>query len=140
MIHPESEGSTQGYPLDSIEVLSHGPNDALHYPPQPLKVDPDGFEGYLKMEVKVFKITFSHSSQDKGTSSSLKSMITTSNHKLMIEVKDHELKTKGKAKYARFTPSAVTTDSRQNREHQWYFAHERLEYIGVHVNDDSESS
>ncbi|GJW29188.1 hypothetical protein Tco_0046063 [Tanacetum coccineum] len=46
---------------------------------------------------KVFKITFSHSSQDKGTSSSLKSMITTSNHKLMIEVKDYELKTKDKA-------------------------------------------
>ncbi|GKD60321.1 hypothetical protein Tco_1297830 [Tanacetum coccineum] len=51
----------------------------------------------LKMEVKVLKIIFSHSSQDKGTSSSLKSMITTSNHKLMIEVKDYELKTKDKA-------------------------------------------
>ncbi|GJR51535.1 hypothetical protein Tco_1402056 [Tanacetum coccineum] len=54
-----------------------------------------------KMEVKVFKITFSHSSQDKGTSSSLKLMITASNHKLMIEVKDYELKTKDKAYYAR---------------------------------------
>ncbi|GKD06575.1 hypothetical protein Tco_1181549, partial [Tanacetum coccineum] len=43
------------------------------------------------------KITFSHSRQDKGTSSSLKSMITTSIHKLMIEVKDYELKTKVKA-------------------------------------------
>ncbi|GKA42010.1 hypothetical protein Tco_0734670 [Tanacetum coccineum] len=50
-----------------------------------------------KMDVKVLKITFSHSSQDKGTSSSLKSMITTSNHKLMIEVKDYEMKTKDKA-------------------------------------------
>ncbi|GJU78325.1 hypothetical protein Tco_1275395 [Tanacetum coccineum] len=50
-----------------------------------------------KMEVKVFKITFSHSSQDKGTRSLLKSMITTSNHKLIIEVKDYELKTKVKA-------------------------------------------
>ncbi|GJY69347.1 hypothetical protein Tco_0472329 [Tanacetum coccineum] len=48
-------------------------------------------------DLKVFKITFSHSSQDKGISSSLKSMITTSNHKLMIEVKDYELKTKDKA-------------------------------------------
>ncbi|GKB32439.1 hypothetical protein Tco_0871840 [Tanacetum coccineum] len=48
-------------------------------------------------DLKVFKITFSHSRQDKGTSSSLKSMITTSNHKLMIEVKDYELKTKDKA-------------------------------------------
>ncbi|GJY62302.1 hypothetical protein Tco_0462959 [Tanacetum coccineum] len=103
-----------------------------------VSVDPHGFEGYLKMEVKtsatlisyvlleatrsrrhkfmrwqslhdgetrlclvddlkVFKITFSHSSQDKGTSSHQKSMITTSNHKLMIEVKDYELKTKVKA-------------------------------------------
>ncbi|GKA96247.1 hypothetical protein Tco_0818342, partial [Tanacetum coccineum] len=73
-------------------------------------VNPYEFEEYLKMEVKdgesrlclvddlkEFKITFSHSSQDKGTSSSLKSMITTSNHKLMIEVKDYELKTKDKA-------------------------------------------
>ncbi|GJR86964.1 hypothetical protein Tco_0210975 [Tanacetum coccineum] len=47
--------------------------------------------------LKVFKITISHSRQDKGTSSSLKSMITTSNHKLMIEVKDYELKTKVEA-------------------------------------------
>ncbi|GJW78202.1 hypothetical protein Tco_0139884 [Tanacetum coccineum] len=46
---------------------------------------------------KVFKITISHSRQDKGTRSSLKSMITTSNHKLMIEVKDYELKTKVEA-------------------------------------------
>ncbi|GJT65202.1 hypothetical protein Tco_1016682 [Tanacetum coccineum] len=45
----------------------------------------------------VFKITFLHTSQDKGTSSSLKSMITTSIHKSMIEVKDYELKTKVKA-------------------------------------------
>ncbi|GJX60768.1 hypothetical protein Tco_0292158 [Tanacetum coccineum] len=47
-------------------------------------------------DLKMFKITFSNSSQDKGTSSSLKSMITTSNHKLMIEVKDYEFKTKEK--------------------------------------------
>ncbi|GJV27551.1 retrovirus-related pol polyprotein from transposon TNT 1-94 [Tanacetum coccineum] len=48
-------------------------------------------------DLKVFKITFSHSSQNKGTSSSLKSMITTSIHKLMNKVKDCELKTNGKA-------------------------------------------
>ncbi|GJU46153.1 hypothetical protein Tco_1203419 [Tanacetum coccineum] len=53
-------------------------------------------------KLKVFKNTFSHLSQDKGTSSSLKSMITTSNQKLMIEVKDYELKTKDKAYYVRF--------------------------------------
>ncbi|GKE92132.1 hypothetical protein Tco_1573227, partial [Tanacetum coccineum] len=38
MIQPEPEGSTQGYPLSSVEVLSHGPSDAMHNPPQPLKV------------------------------------------------------------------------------------------------------
>ncbi|GJY13501.1 hypothetical protein Tco_0382810 [Tanacetum coccineum] len=37
-----------------------------------------------------------HSSQDKGTSSHQKSIITTSNHKLMIEVNDYELKTEVK--------------------------------------------
>ncbi|GJT22346.1 hypothetical protein Tco_0892283 [Tanacetum coccineum] len=35
--------------------------------------------------------------QVNGTSSSLKSMITTTIHKLMIEVKDYEIKTKVKA-------------------------------------------
>ncbi|GJR68343.1 hypothetical protein Tco_0014408 [Tanacetum coccineum] len=85
-------------------------------------VDPHGFEDYIKMNMerrsvkvkelqercnvkafqvdksrKVFKITFSHASQDKGTSSSLKSMITTLIHKLMTEVKDYELKTNGKS-------------------------------------------
>ncbi|GKA73351.1 hypothetical protein Tco_0779653 [Tanacetum coccineum] len=38
MIQPEPEGSTQGYLLDRVEVLSHRPNDAVHNPPQPLKV------------------------------------------------------------------------------------------------------
>ncbi|GJW07638.1 hypothetical protein Tco_1570061 [Tanacetum coccineum] len=46
---------------------------------------------------KVFKITISHSRQDKEIRSSLKSMITTSHHKLMIEVKEYELKTKVEA-------------------------------------------
>ncbi|GJV81267.1 hypothetical protein Tco_1517137 [Tanacetum coccineum] len=32
MIHPEPEGSTQGYPLVSVEVLSHGPSDVMHNP------------------------------------------------------------------------------------------------------------
>ncbi|GJS95250.1 hypothetical protein Tco_0802218 [Tanacetum coccineum] len=40
---------------------------------------------------------FSQTSQDKGTSSSLKSNITTTIHKFKIEVKDYELKTKVKA-------------------------------------------
>ncbi|GKD46669.1 hypothetical protein Tco_1271314, partial [Tanacetum coccineum] len=60
-------------------------------------VDTHGIEGYLKMEVKVFTIIFSHSRQDKEQAQDLKPMITTSNHKLMIEVKDYELKTEVKA-------------------------------------------
>ncbi|GKD33502.1 hypothetical protein Tco_1249011 [Tanacetum coccineum] len=39
----------------------------------------------------------SHSRQAKEQAQDLKSMITTSNHKLMIEVKDYELKTKVEA-------------------------------------------
>ncbi|GKD69957.1 hypothetical protein Tco_1324047, partial [Tanacetum coccineum] len=39
----------------------------------------------------------SHSRQDKEQAQDLKSMITTSNHKLMIEVKDYEDKTKVEA-------------------------------------------
>ncbi|GJU06295.1 hypothetical protein Tco_1122725 [Tanacetum coccineum] len=45
----------------------------------------------------VSRCSRSHSRQDKETSSSLKSMITTLIHKLMIEVKDYELKTKVKS-------------------------------------------
>ncbi|GJY36830.1 hypothetical protein Tco_0422208 [Tanacetum coccineum] len=92
-------------------------------------VDPYGFEGYLKMEVKklpslcdirscsrsdgsvklknfkkdatlkLFKSTNqercsrSHSRQAKEQAQDLKSTITTLNHKLIIEVKDYELKT-----------------------------------------------
>ncbi|GKA42516.1 retrovirus-related pol polyprotein from transposon TNT 1-94 [Tanacetum coccineum] len=72
IIQPEPEGSTQGYPLASVEVLSHGPSDAMHNHSLSLKskdfvsklteiayisinlslrVDPQGFEGNLKMEV-----------------------------------------------------------------------------------------
>ncbi|GJY39744.1 hypothetical protein Tco_0426108 [Tanacetum coccineum] len=40
MIQPEPEGSTQGYPLVSVEVL---------------RLDPHGFKGYLKIEVKYYK-------------------------------------------------------------------------------------
>ncbi|GJR94310.1 hypothetical protein Tco_0266484 [Tanacetum coccineum] len=43
------------------------------------------------------KSYFSQTSQDKGTSSSLKSKITITIHKFKIEVKDFELKTKVKA-------------------------------------------
>nr|GEU44470.1 hypothetical protein [Tanacetum cinerariifolium] len=38
MIQPEPEGSTQGYPLVSVEVLRHDTKR--------VKVDPHGFEGY----------------------------------------------------------------------------------------------
>ncbi|GJW63944.1 hypothetical protein Tco_0115828 [Tanacetum coccineum] len=48
-------------------------------------------------DLTVLKITLSQTSQDKGTSSSLKSKITTTIHKLKIEVKNYELRTKDKA-------------------------------------------
>ncbi|GJV99723.1 hypothetical protein Tco_1554975 [Tanacetum coccineum] len=89
VVLPEHQSDTQVITVKMEILLEPTSNKLL--------VDPYRFEGYLKMEVKVFKITFSHSSQAKGTSSSLKSMITTSIHKLMIEVKDYELKTKVKA-------------------------------------------
>ncbi|GJW42521.1 hypothetical protein Tco_0071320 [Tanacetum coccineum] len=53
--------------------------------------------------LKLFKSTNqercsrSHSRQAKEQAQDLKSMITTSNHKLMIEVKDYKLKTKVEA-------------------------------------------
>ncbi|GJR59209.1 hypothetical protein Tco_1501371 [Tanacetum coccineum] len=48
-------------------------------------------------DLTVLKITLSQTSQDKGTSWSLKSKITTTIHKLKIEVKNYELRTKDKA-------------------------------------------
>ncbi|GKB98162.1 reverse transcriptase domain-containing protein [Tanacetum coccineum] len=48
-------------------------------------------------DLKVLKIPLSLINEDKGTRSSLESMITTSIHKLMIDVKDYKLKTKVKA-------------------------------------------
>ncbi|GJY29750.1 hypothetical protein Tco_0405517 [Tanacetum coccineum] len=47
MIQPEPEGSTQGYPLVSVEVLSHGPSDAKHNPPLPLKVSQQTLVSFL---------------------------------------------------------------------------------------------
>ncbi|GJZ59308.1 hypothetical protein Tco_0615124 [Tanacetum coccineum] len=95
-------GVTRWFALIVLSALRRSDNENM--------VDPHGFEGIYKDgdgdgklrlclvdDLKVFKITFSHSSQDKATSSHLKSMITTSNHKLMIEVKDYELKTEEKA-------------------------------------------
>ncbi|GJY03628.1 hypothetical protein Tco_0369568 [Tanacetum coccineum] len=56
-----------------------------------IQVDPHGFEGYIKMEVKVFKE--SHSRQDEEQAQDLKSMINTSIHKIEV----YELMTKDKA-------------------------------------------
>ncbi|GJY38383.1 hypothetical protein Tco_0424747 [Tanacetum coccineum] len=176
MIQPEPEGSTQGYPLDSVEVLRsiitdskvtptkhgrmtnpysssrfvancfisgiykegrgvkefqrsfcHSDTERLSQSDEVLKLKNFKKDATLNLfkstnqemyehvgpivtslqdgekklclvdDLKVFKITFSHTSQDKGTSSSLKSMITTSIHKLMIEGNDYKLKTNGKA-------------------------------------------
>ncbi|GJU75643.1 hypothetical protein Tco_1272713 [Tanacetum coccineum] len=47
MIQSEPDGSTQGYPLVSVEVLSHGPSDAKHNPSQPLKVSQQTLVSFL---------------------------------------------------------------------------------------------
>ncbi|GJT75635.1 hypothetical protein Tco_1042360 [Tanacetum coccineum] len=132
MIQPEPERSTQGYPLDSVEVLRFYTSAGNPVKEILLKLNlPDHSEKVLKLNnfkkdvtLKLFKSTNqeryehvgpevtssqdgndykmakrdyawlmiswcsrSHSSQDKGISSNLKSMITTSNHKLKIEDK-----------------------------------------------------
>ncbi|GJW75956.1 hypothetical protein Tco_0137638 [Tanacetum coccineum] len=109
MIQPGPEGSTQGYPLVSVEVLRFDTSAGNPVKEILLKLNlPDhrifkygGEDGEMRLclvdDLKVLKITFSLSSQDKATSSHLKSMITTSNQKLMIEVKDYKLKTEVKA-------------------------------------------
>ncbi|GKC42375.1 hypothetical protein Tco_1060097 [Tanacetum coccineum] len=60
-----------------------------------VSVNPHGFEGISKDGDG--EAQGSHACQDKRTSLNTKSMITTSNHKLMMEVKDYELKTEVKA-------------------------------------------
>ncbi|GJV38262.1 hypothetical protein Tco_1410739 [Tanacetum coccineum] len=62
MIQPEPEGSTQGYPLVSVEVLSLDSNTTAGYPVEKIllkliylgsQVNPHGFEGYVKWWVEV---------------------------------------------------------------------------------------
>ncbi|GJR49763.1 retrovirus-related pol polyprotein from transposon TNT 1-94 [Tanacetum coccineum] len=57
MIQPEPEGSTQGYPLVSVEVLSHGPSDAMHNP-LPATQSQKDFVSKLT-EIHSFLLTFS---------------------------------------------------------------------------------
>ncbi|GKA79896.1 hypothetical protein Tco_0786492 [Tanacetum coccineum] len=137
MIQPEPEGSTQGYPLVSVEVLRFDTLAGNPFKEILLKLNlPDHRILNDGGEVKEFQRSFhhsdnkrlsrsdevltlknfkkdatlklfksknqercsrSHSRQDKEQAQDLKSMITTSNHKLMIEVKDYELKTKVEA-------------------------------------------
>ncbi|GKB63996.1 hypothetical protein Tco_0920182 [Tanacetum coccineum] len=104
MIQPEPEGSTQGYLLDSVEVLRFYTSAGNPVKEILLKLNlPDhrsiltDSKEYIKVVMEVFKITFTYKLKIKEQAQDLKSMITTSIHKLMIEVKDYELKTKVKA-------------------------------------------
>ncbi|GJS01759.1 hypothetical protein Tco_0318267 [Tanacetum coccineum] len=141
MIQPEPEGSTQGYPLDSVEVLSikvnefqrsfcHSDTERRSRSDKVLKLKNFKKDATLKLfkstnqeryehvgpevtssqDGKVNKMakrdyawlmisrcSRSHSRQAKEQAQDLKSMITTSNHKLMIKVKDYEHKTKVEA-------------------------------------------
>ncbi|GJX91015.1 hypothetical protein Tco_0344341 [Tanacetum coccineum] len=97
MIQPEPEGSTQGYPLDSVEVLRYDTkgekvrirNNAILEQTQQgisheVSVDPHGFEGYLKMEVKkMTRETEVHKFNDDTLMRDLE--------KLDFRVKDYEL-------------------------------------------------
>ncbi|GJV27772.1 hypothetical protein Tco_1384220 [Tanacetum coccineum] len=140
MIQPEPEGSTQGYSLISVEVLSqrsfhHSDTERRSRSDEVLKlknfkkdatlklfkstnqeryehVSPEvtsSQDGKVNKMVKrdyawlmISRCSRSHSRQAKEQAQDLKSTITTSNHKLMIEVKDYELKTKVEAQYAKF--------------------------------------
>ncbi|GJQ88943.1 hypothetical protein Tco_0000082 [Tanacetum coccineum] len=167
MIQPEPEGSTQGYPLVSVEVLRfntlagnpvkeillklnlpdhrilkdggevnefqrsfyHSDTECRSRSDEVLKLNNFKKDATLKLlkstnqeryehvgpevislqDGKVNKMekrdyawlisrcSRSHSRQAKEQAQDLKSMITTSNHKLMIEVKNYELKTKVEA-------------------------------------------
>ncbi|GJT39617.1 hypothetical protein Tco_0939482 [Tanacetum coccineum] len=126
MIQPEPEGSTQGYPLVSVEVLRFYTSAGNPVKDIILKLNlpdhrklKDGGEGMSMLvqksqvhkmvksqdgemrlclvdDLKVFKITISLTTQDKGTSSCLKSKDTTTySQDKRHEV--YELKTKDKA-------------------------------------------
>ncbi|GJT36778.1 hypothetical protein Tco_0936643 [Tanacetum coccineum] len=91
-----------GTPDDCIKVkefqrsFRHSDTERLSRSDEVLKLNNFKKDASLKL----FKSTNqerSHSRQDKEQAQDLKSMITTSNHKLMIEVKDYEHKTKVEA-------------------------------------------
>ncbi|GJT48185.1 hypothetical protein Tco_0974342 [Tanacetum coccineum] len=113
IIQPEPEGSTQGYPLVSVEVLSdkvlkskefqrsfhHSDTERLSRSDEVLKLKNFKKDATLKLfkSTNQERCSRSHSRQAKEQAQYLKSMITTSNHKLTIEVKDYKLKTKVEA-------------------------------------------
>ncbi|GJV73575.1 hypothetical protein Tco_1493570 [Tanacetum coccineum] len=106
MIQPEPEGSTQGYLLVSVEVLRFNTSAGNPVKEILLKLNlPDHKSILTDLKVTPTRhgrmtkpcVQRSHSRQAKEQAQDLTSMITTSNHKLMIEVKDYKLKTKVKA-------------------------------------------
>ncbi|GKA76726.1 hypothetical protein Tco_0783187 [Tanacetum coccineum] len=98
MIQPEPEGSTQGYLLVSVEVLRFYTSAGNPVKDILLKLNlPDHRNIYKDGHGGVQDHIFTYKSKIKEQAEDLKSMITTSIRKLMIEVKDYELKTKVEA-------------------------------------------
>ncbi|GJT27844.1 hypothetical protein Tco_0908119 [Tanacetum coccineum] len=86
MIQPEPEGSTQGYPLVSVEVLSHGPSDAMHNPPKPLKVSQQTLVSFLT-EITHISIDFlipKHQSDMQVFTMTMEILLEPTSNKLMV--------------------------------------------------------
>ncbi|GKE05792.1 hypothetical protein Tco_1397810 [Tanacetum coccineum] len=84
MIQPEPEGSTQGYPLDSVEVLSHGPSDAMHKP-LPATQSQKDFVSKLT-EIHSFLLTFSlRNVRVNSFTMKMEILLEPTSNKLMVE-------------------------------------------------------
>ncbi|GJR26114.1 hypothetical protein Tco_1102346 [Tanacetum coccineum] len=98
MIQPEPEGSTQGYPLVSAEVLSHGPSDAKLNPPQPLKVSQQTLVSFLTeiTHISINFLTPKHAEFDESNANVLERFYTSAGNPvkeilLKLNLSDHRI-------------------------------------------------
>ncbi|GJU11935.1 phospholipase-like protein [Tanacetum coccineum] len=88
MIQPEPEGSTQGYPLYSVEVLSHGPSDAMHKP-FPANQSQKDFVSKLT-EIHSFLSTFSLRSDTYVFTMPMEILLEPTSNKLLVEHAEYD--------------------------------------------------
>ncbi|GKC67932.1 hypothetical protein Tco_1100530 [Tanacetum coccineum] len=89
MIQPEPEGSTQGYPLVSVEVLSHGPSDAMHNP-LPATQSQKDFVSKLT-EIHSFLLTFSlRNIRVNSFTMKMEILLEPTSNKLMVEHAEYD--------------------------------------------------